>query len=62
MRVPKDYTITNEKALLEAYPQFFKMSVDHAKIKKALSLGIDLPGVEKAVISFEPKKDNRSHA
>ena len=37
------YTITDQKALFEQYPSFFK--VDHAKIRKAISIDIVLPGV-----------------
>lgn len=38
------YKITDAKALFEAHPQFFK--ADDSKIKKAIVIGINLPGVE----------------
>lgn len=41
----KGYEITDDAALKAAYPQFFKAIPDGYKIRKALSLGIALPGV-----------------
>lgn len=43
----KGYVVTDEAALKAAYPQFFKAIPDGYKIRKALSLGIELPGVSR---------------
>lgn len=45
MRAKRPYEITDVEALFQNYPQFFKQTPDHTKIRKALSLGLDLPGV-----------------
>jgi hypothetical protein len=41
----KHYNVIDAEALKAAYPQFFKAVPDGYKIRKALSLGIKLPGV-----------------
>ncbi len=43
----KTYVITDEAALKAAYPQFFQAVPDGRKIRTALSIGIDLPGVSR---------------
>jgi hypothetical protein len=41
------FQVTDIKALGDAYPQLLKSVPDYAKIRKALSIGLELPGVER---------------
>ncbi len=50
----KGYEVTDAEALKAAYPQFFKAVPDGYKIRKALSLGIKLPGVVEVMDSPLP--------
>jgi hypothetical protein len=50
----KHYEVTDAEALKAAYPQFFKAVPDGYKIRKALSLGITLPGVVEVIDSPLP--------
>lgn len=52
-----DFQVTDIKALYAAHPQFVKLVEDKAKIRKALELGLSLPGVEPVQASAaEPAK------
>lgn len=45
MKKLNDFEITDQAALVKEFPQFFKQIPDIRKIRAALKLGIDLPGV-----------------
>lgn len=54
MRV-RPYLINDQKALQAAHPHLFKMVPDHTKIRKALSAGFSLPGVE---LTLTPQEES----
>jgi len=59
--VTKGYEVTDAEALRAAYPQSFKAVPDGYKIRKALSLGIKLPGVVEAMDSpLPPEPQNET--
>ncbi len=53
----RNFEVSDDRALYAVYPQFFKLVPDYAKIRQAIKLGLELPGVEFADGSHEVVED-----
>lgn len=41
----RDYEVVDAQALYAKYPQLFKLVPDYAKIRAAMKIGLDMPGI-----------------
>lgn len=53
VKTKRNFEVSDLHALYAVYPQFFKLVPDYAKIRQAMKLGLDLPG-----LSFFDNKGN----
>lgn len=58
----KTYKIIDQKVLFDTYPNLFQVAPDHGKIKKALSAGFRLPGIELIHTLIETAIKESNHA